>query len=168
MIPVKKRPPVILTIEREHIEKADVKPVLLMFRDLGGDVSKEAILGLLGFLTILVKGYEDDPRELWQIPEVRAWFTELERVIPQIVFYLSLDTGMINLFYSTTRAKCTPDDPLALATKEDITAFLEETFYWMNRYLADFDIDYHGYDPYFCHCNAVAKTFSSRVGSYLC
>jgi len=166
MTHVKRRPPVILIIERKHIEKADIMPVLMLFN--GGDVSKEAIWGLLGFLTLSVSGYDDDPRELWQIPEVRAWFTELERVFPQIVFYLCLDNGMINLFYSATRGDCTADDPVAYTSKEEVTAFLEESFYRMNRYLANFDIDYHGYDPYFCHCDAVAKTLSSPVGSYLC
>ena len=37
---------------------------------------------------------------------------------------------------------------LAVATAEEVAAFLEETFYRMNEYLANFDINYHAFESY--------------------
>ena len=142
-------------------------PLVVFFRSQGPDVSAAAILSLMGYLTLVVSGYDEDPRELWQVPEVRAYCTELHRLLPQIYYYLSLENNMIPFFYAATRATCTAEDPLAWATAEDVAAFLEETFYRMNEYLANFDINYHASDRYLHHCNAIAKMFSASLGAYL-
>ena len=68
------QPPVIFTVERTHVEACDFMPLVAFFRSQGPDVSEAAILSLMGYLTLVVSGYDEDPRELWQVPEVRAYF----------------------------------------------------------------------------------------------
>ena len=36
------------------------------------------LLKLQGRIEISISGYDDDPRELWEIPEVIAWFKKAD------------------------------------------------------------------------------------------
>ena len=44
-----------------------------------------------GKIYISVYGYENDTRELWEIPEVREWFTIIEPVVKYWFYFLSTD-----------------------------------------------------------------------------
>lgn len=44
--------------------------------------SREALEASNGTLALLISGYDEDPRELHEIPEVRAYFKQLDALFP--------------------------------------------------------------------------------------
>lgn len=79
---------VMLVVDRhEQIEKGDITDVLSAlrrFRDTDKLTKKYK-----GRLEISVYGYESDPRELYEVPEVREWFKKLDREFPFWFYFLS-------------------------------------------------------------------------------
>jgi len=49
-------------------------------------------------MTILVDGYNDDDRELWDIPEVTEWFKTLHKTYPYILYFLTPES--IKLYFN--------------------------------------------------------------------
>lgn len=43
-------------------------------------------------LSIFFDGYDDDPREIWQIPETRAFVARIFSEYPELLFYLNEET----------------------------------------------------------------------------
>ena len=43
-------------------------------------------------LSVFFDGYDDDPREIWQIPETRAFVARLFSEYPELLFYLNDET----------------------------------------------------------------------------
>lgn len=54
-----------------------------------------------------IEGYDDDPRELWHVPAVRAYVTALDEAFPYWFWFLSLDDPTLLLF----PACCCPLEP---------------------------------------------------------
>lgn len=71
---------VMVTIPREDIECGNVDDAVAALNKLVA--SREALEDSNGTLALLVGGYDDDPRELHLIPEVRAYFKELDALFP--------------------------------------------------------------------------------------
>lgn len=49
-------------------------------------------------LIILVNGFNDDPRELYLIPEVRTWFHRLFDEVPELFYWANLEDTRFLLF----------------------------------------------------------------------
>jgi hypothetical protein len=43
----------------------------------------------LNALELLVNGYDEDPRSLYEVPEVRRWMTEVREHYPDLLFWLT-------------------------------------------------------------------------------
>jgi hypothetical protein len=71
---------VVVTITREDIEACNTAPALRSLNCLVD--SMEALEASDGTISLLVSGYDDDPRELHLIPEVRAYFQRLDENFP--------------------------------------------------------------------------------------
>jgi hypothetical protein len=71
---------VVVTIPREDIESRNAEPALASLERL--IASREALEASNGTISLLVSGYDDDPRELHLIPEVRAYFLDLDDQFP--------------------------------------------------------------------------------------
>lgn len=71
---------VIVTIPREDIERHNVAPALASLSKL--TESRQALESSNGTITLLVSGYDNDPRELHLIPEVRRYFQALDQQFP--------------------------------------------------------------------------------------
>ena len=79
---------VIVAVSRESsIATGDNRSILDALRQISS--SKEDCLRYAGTLSIVITGYEDDPRELPQIPEVRAWFRNLNGSWPYWGWFLN-------------------------------------------------------------------------------
>jgi hypothetical protein len=70
----------IVTVPRERIETGDTAPVLASLERL--IASREALEASNGTISLLVNGYDADPRELHLIPEVRRYFQALDEQFP--------------------------------------------------------------------------------------
>ena len=153
-------PPTTLVIERSDVETRNHEMVrTLLYHPMcakaPGDL--EGNLELLGFLTLAISGYDDDPREVWQVPEVRTWFAELEGWRPNICYYLS--PGMVNLLFCATRIPYTEEDPGMYATGQQVAEFLKDTYYWLNRHMIAHQLEYENCKPFLNHCTAIAEAF---------
>ncbi|WP_145052503.1 hypothetical protein [Paenibacillus xylanexedens] len=87
---------VFLDISREHVEKGRLEQFLREFARF----SKKKMRGKisLGF-----NGYDDDPREVYQIPEIRSWTKRLVTNVPHIFYLLNPDAyGMKTVLLCTS------------------------------------------------------------------
>lgn len=85
---------------RDEVEDLDFSHFLSLFgRD--GLPSGPKLAALMGTVTLTVGGYDHDPRELWEIPEVRRFFQALLKAWPYAPYFCDLGNGsMVALFHS--------------------------------------------------------------------
>ena len=69
------------------ISKGDISEVLSSLESLSGD--RSSAMSAEGAVTLVFNGYDDDPRELESIPEVREWFAKLFAAWPYWSFFAS-------------------------------------------------------------------------------
>ena len=101
MTDTKEHAAVMTTIYREQIEAGETKWVLKFLESLGlfepVSADLETLRSLQSKIGILIDGYNDDPRELFQIPEVRSFFQELHEFWPYGLYFFSRDTNTLQL-----------------------------------------------------------------------
>ena len=69
------------------IAAGDISEVLSSLKSLSGD--RSSAMSAEGAVTLVFHGYDDDPRELEAIPEVREWFARLFEAWPYWSFFAS-------------------------------------------------------------------------------
>ena len=79
--------PVILMISRRQVEQHDVASVLKELKPLLA--TREDTWLYRGQMSLAVDGYNDDPRELVDVPEVRAFLRAFERQWPYWAFFFN-------------------------------------------------------------------------------
>ena len=79
--------PVFLMFSRQQIETGDMGEPLEFLRGLTAD--PRAALDYCGRISLMVDGYNDDPREIFEISEVRAFLKGLDAQWPYWFFFLS-------------------------------------------------------------------------------
>jgi hypothetical protein len=70
-----------LPIPREHAEGGITEPFLSRLR---GQIKRRGFAKLAGRSLITFSGFGDDPRELHQIPEAKAYWRKLDRELPEL------------------------------------------------------------------------------------
>jgi hypothetical protein len=92
---------VMAEIGRSYIEAADLDPVvdlLTRLRILHPDEADvETLKRRHSKITIFIDGYNDDPRELFEIPEVRHYFQRVHAMWPYGLFFFSRETKTLQL-----------------------------------------------------------------------
>ena len=78
---------VIVVCDSAAITAGDISGVLSALKSLSGD--RSSAMSAEGAVTLVFHGYDDDPRELESIPEVRAWFAQLFEAWPYWSFFAS-------------------------------------------------------------------------------
>ena len=76
---------VMVVCDSVEIAAGDISKVLSALRSLSADRSSAA--SAEGAVTLLFHGYDNDPRELEAIPEVRHWFAALNQAWPYWSFF---------------------------------------------------------------------------------
>jgi hypothetical protein len=74
-------------VDREDIEAQNITHIRDFFRRLSS--SDELCLRFQGRLELSVSGYDDDPRELWEISDVKKWFRKANSKIDDWFFFLN-------------------------------------------------------------------------------
>ncbi len=69
------------------ITAGDISEVLAVLKSLTGD--RSSAMSAEGAVTLVFHGYDDDPRELEAIPEVREWFAKLFAAWPYWSYFAS-------------------------------------------------------------------------------
>lgn len=87
--------PVFLVISRQAVEACDVASILTRLKLLLE--TREDAWRYRGQMTLVVDGYNDDPRKLVDITEVRAFLRELDQRWPYWAFFFNLTDDSIKL-----------------------------------------------------------------------
>lgn len=90
--------PVILMISRREVEAADLASVLSRLKVFLA--TREDAWLYRGQMTLVVDGYNNDPRELVDIPEVRALLRHLEAAWPYWAYFFNQVDDSIKLLLS--------------------------------------------------------------------
>ena len=78
---------VIVVCDSAAIVAGDISGMLSALKSLSSD--RSSAMSAEGAVTLVFHGYDDDPRELEAIPEVRAWFAQLFEAWPYWSFFAS-------------------------------------------------------------------------------
>lgn len=78
---------VIIGIGRDKVESNDISLALSTLTDLFA--GPNTVRRLQGRVSILFEGYDDDPREVYEIPEVRRFLGTLDRRFPYWLYFLT-------------------------------------------------------------------------------
>lgn len=81
-----------LIIHKEDVLRFDFDFVISVFKRL--KVTKEFAYSQQGKVEILFGGYDDDPRELLEIPEVVSYAKQLGKIIPDLFFFCDMSSTM--------------------------------------------------------------------------
>lgn len=77
----------IVVCDSAAINAGDISGVLTALKSLSSD--RSSAMSAEGAVTLVFHGYDNDPRELESIPEVRAWFARLFEAWPYWSFFAS-------------------------------------------------------------------------------
>ena len=78
---------IVVVCDSASIATGDISGVLSSLKSLSGD--RSSAMSAEGAVTLVFNGYDDDPRELHSIPEVREWFAKLFEAWPYWSFFAS-------------------------------------------------------------------------------
>jgi hypothetical protein len=78
---------IVVLCDSAAIATGDISEVLSSLKSLSGD--RSSAMSAEGAVTLVFNGYDDDPRELEAIPEVREWFAKLFEAWPYWSFFAS-------------------------------------------------------------------------------
>ena len=78
---------IVVVCDSASIATGDISEVLSSLKSLSGD--RSSAMSAEGAVTLVFNGYDDDPRELHSIPEVREWFAKLFEAWPYWSFFAS-------------------------------------------------------------------------------
>lgn len=90
--------PLILVLSRPQIEVSDTDEAMGLLHQLMSD--PEVMLSCCGRVSLVIDGYNEDPRELFEIAEVRAFIQALDARWPYWYFFLSQADDSIKLLES--------------------------------------------------------------------
>src|SRR5438552_493415 len=74
-------------VEKEHAEALATAPLLQQIRS---HIKRRGFEKVAGHVAITFSGYANDDREIWQVPEVRAYWRALDRQLPELPALLTL------------------------------------------------------------------------------
>lgn len=85
-----------VVVSREDVEKRETGRVLNVLSSL--TVSARVMRQFCGRVDLFFGGYDDDPREVFEIPEVRAFVRDLDARFPELPYLLSRHTRIHRTF----------------------------------------------------------------------
>lgn len=131
--------PVVLKITRRQVETHDLESVLNSLRIL--TAAREDVWRYRGQMILQVDGYNDDPRELVEIPEVRSLLTGLTEAWPVWAFFMNqVDESLKVLAGCVCRISCPGAGSVEVDIKR-LQALVHDGFDGMNSLFAK-----HGFD----------------------
>ena len=75
----------VLKASKEEVDRRDISHALTSLEKL---LKPDIARRLKGRLIFEVHGYDDDPRELWHIPEVCTWMRRLDKRFPYWFYFM--------------------------------------------------------------------------------
>jgi hypothetical protein len=122
--------PVVLLVSRLSIESCDIAPVLNGLRLLSA-TCEDAWL-YREQLAIVFDGYEDDPHELVDLPEIRNFVRKLDVVWPYWAFFMNQLDSTISLWLACLCGRAYPGAGQVEIDVETLVTVLKNGFDGMN------------------------------------
>jgi hypothetical protein len=129
--------PVTIMISREEIVREDVsrvREILDAFVPTLIDRNRNRVI-------IMVNGFNEDPRELFLINEVRNWFHHLFDAVPEFFFWMDMSTPWLN-FYAIMFGTPVRKQGGTTMSSEDLQRFLIWGYQNLNAFCSA-----HGISP---------------------
>ena len=82
---------ILYQLSRDRVEAGDAKDFMSRFGDSSLPTGKK-LEGMMNSVALMIDGYNHDPREIYAIPEVRAFYKQLWEVWPYWLFFCNLDS----------------------------------------------------------------------------
>ena len=129
--------PVVLLISRREVEQGDLPSVLSRLKPLLA--TREDAWRYRGQMTLVVDGYNDDPRELVDIPEVRALLRGLEAEWPYWAYFFNQVDDSIKLLLSCVAGSRFLGDGAVEMDGERVAAAMARAFGGINAVFERFN-----------------------------
>lgn len=84
---------IVLGIPREAVERGHIERYLREFERVGKRKFMRRIL-------VSFDGYDYDPREVYEVPEIRKWMARLLTNVPHLFYFMSAENGNLRTVYS--------------------------------------------------------------------
>lgn len=124
--------PVFLMFSRRQVETSDIDEPLQFLRGL--TANPRAALEYCGRISLIVDGYNDDPREIFEVPEVRAFIKNIDQLWPYWFFFLSQADDSIKMLESCLCDTIEVIPGVASIDLEQMERSLARHFGAMNRF----------------------------------
>lgn len=109
--------------------------------------NRDSLLKKRGTLEVLIEGYNEDPREVYEIPEIRHWYSEsIKAGIPWFYF---LGEMLNRMGFTVLLSSCCDievksnkfnDTKIEYSNVEQLTEWLENNFDNLNKFIDDNEI----------------------------
>lgn len=132
---------VVVQIERRMVELGDIAHAIETLQRARflypREIASSRLLAMRGSLSFCFKSYDEDSRELYEIPEVRRFCQKLHRVWPHSLYFLDSQTAslqvMVLCHVKVDRQGPSKNGLTPLrVTKEEVIQFMEQS---LNPYL---------------------------------
>jgi hypothetical protein len=128
-----------IVISRNEIESLEIAPVLKSLESMLYDA--ETVQAFQGQMGLSFQGYDNDPRELYEIPEIRRYLAMLDRNFPYWFYFHSTTDDTLKML-----AFCLCDTRkigagLAYPEPEELKTFILKHFDATNRLFDHYHLD---------------------------
>jgi len=126
--------PIYLVFSREQIVAGDIQEPLTVLQQLVADPGKA--IAASGRISLVIDGYNQDPRELFEIPEVRRYIQLLDASWTYWFFFLSQADDSIKILESCLCDSIEVVPGVMSIDMQQLEGQLAKHFAAMNRYCA--------------------------------
>lgn len=124
--------PVVFIITRQQIEAEDSESSLEFLRSLVSTDNPQQIWSYKGRLSLVISGYDADPRELFKIPEVRRYLRSIDEHWPFWLFFLNQVDESIKVVVACLASTVEVAPGLAHIDPVGLNRFMERAFSAVN------------------------------------
>ena len=127
-----------VVVSRRDVELLNIGPTLEMLRSVLADAA--TVRSFQGQVDISFEGWDDDAREIYEIPEIRTFLHLLDEKFPYWLYFLSTEFDLLRMVaFCLCHAVRTGVDS-ARIEPQALQAFLHSHFAAMNRLFENYGL----------------------------
>jgi len=133
---------IILHVTRTEIETRNVRVFASTIKRLSA--SRTILCNSMGKIDFLIMGYDEDKRELYEIPEVRLWIKIMVDGVKELAYFLWLDDyaqGIVTIAACLCNAKKIDDQRVEFTDIIPLLEFMDQQFEGLNELTETFNIE---------------------------
>jgi hypothetical protein len=130
MIELEPKELVSIIITRREIESGDISNSLSVLHTFKKD--KKSIRRFCNKIDLSISGYDDDPRELWEIPEVKSYIKQLDKAFPYWFYFITKHSGALKMIFGCCNDIARSNTLFFEIKPESMLSFLKSHIFAMN------------------------------------